>query len=58
MSTTPTVSRVCQLPPDLYRRIVRYADRHDITWNDAIRLLAEKALEHEDTEEHERGDTT
>lgn len=45
MGPTPTVSRVCRLPPALYRRTVRYADRHEITWNDAIRLLAEQALE-------------
>lgn len=58
MGTTPTVSRVCRLPPALYRRTVRYADRHEITWNDAIRLLAEQALEDEDNEEPTEGDTT
>ncbi len=40
----PNVNRVVMLPAELYRLTMQYADRHEISWNDAVRLLAEQAL--------------
>lgn len=40
----PNVNRVVMLPAELYRRTMQYAARHEISWNDAIRLLVEQAL--------------
>lgn len=40
----PNVNRVVTLPAELYRQTMQYATRHEISWNDAIRLLVEQAL--------------
>lgn len=40
----PNVNRVVMLPAELYRRTMQYAERHEVSWNDAVRLLVEQAL--------------
>lgn len=40
----PNVNRVVTLSAELYRQTMQYATRHEISWNDAIRLLVEQAL--------------
>lgn len=40
----PNVNRVVMLPADLYRQTMQYAERHEVSWNDAVRLLVEQAL--------------
>lgn len=40
----PNVNRVVMLPAELYRLTMQYAARHEVPWNDAIRLLVEQAL--------------
>lgn len=40
----PNVNRVVMLPAELYRQTMQYAERHEVSWNDAVRLLVEQAL--------------
>lgn len=40
----PNVNRVVMLPAELYRLTMQYAERHEVSWNDAVRLLVEQAL--------------
>lgn len=47
----PNVNRVVMLPAELYRLTMQYAARHEVSWNDAIRLLVEQALEEDGDED-------
>lgn len=40
----PNVNRVVTLPAELYRQTMQYAERYEVSWNDAVRLLVEQAL--------------
>lgn len=40
----PNVNRVVMLPAELYRLTMQYAARREVSWNDAVRLLVERAL--------------
>lgn len=44
MLKTPNVSRVIQMPADLYRQTMQYADDNELTWNAAVRALVERGL--------------
>lgn len=40
----PNVNCVVMLPAELYWQTMQYAERHEVSWNDAVRLLVEQAL--------------
>lgn len=40
----PNVNRVVMLPAELYRQTMQYAAQREVSWNNAIRLLVERAL--------------
>lgn len=40
----PNVNRVVTLPAELYRQTMQHAAQREISWNDAVRLLVERAL--------------
>lgn len=44
MLKTPNVSRVIQIPADLYRQTMQYANDNELTWNAAVRALVERGL--------------
>lgn len=47
----PNVNRVVMLPAELYRQTMQYAAQREASWNDAVRLLVEQALEEDGDED-------